>query len=70
MELIPGAAPVLINVFVCRRRSSVFSIGSGGHEDDRQLLVQFVRILRDRAALAGAEEGVFLPVSPPDGSFL
>lgn len=28
------------------------------HQDDRQLLVQVMRIVRDRAALAGSEEGV------------
>lgn len=56
LETIAGATPVRVNVLSLvdvKRATDLIR----RHQDDRQLLVQVMRILRDRAALAGSEEG-------------
>ncbi len=56
LEPIPGATPVRINVLAIADVKRALDLVRR-HKDDRQLLVQVMRVLRDRAVLAGAEEG-------------
>ncbi|MGH9228002.1 MAG: hypothetical protein ACRD07_04580 [Acidimicrobiales bacterium] len=57
LEPIAGATPVRINVLSLADVKRALDL-IRRHKDDRQLLVQVMRVLRDRAALAGAEEGL------------
>lgn len=56
LEPIPGATPVRINVLALADVKRALDL-IRRHKDDRRLLVQVMRVLRDRAALAGTEEG-------------
>jgi len=56
LEPIAGTKPVRINVLsLVDVKRALDTIRR--HQDDRQLFIQVMRILRDRAALAGSEEG-------------
>jgi DNA-binding transcriptional MerR regulator len=56
LEPIAGTTPVRVNVLSLVDVKRALDL-IRRHKDDRQLLVQVMRILRDRAALAGSEEG-------------
>lgn len=56
LEPIAGARPVRVGVLSLADVKRALDL-IRRHADDRQLLVQVMRILRDRAALAGSEEG-------------
>ena len=56
LEPIAGATPVRISVLSLADVKRALDL-IRRHKDDRQRLVQVMRVLRDRAALAGAEEG-------------
>ncbi len=56
LEPIAGTTPVRVNVLSLVDVKRALDL-IRQHKDDRQLLVQVMRILRDRAALAGSEEG-------------
>jgi hypothetical protein len=56
LERIAGATPVRVGVLSLADVKRALDM-IRRHADDRQLLVQVMRILRDRAALAGSEEG-------------
>lgn len=57
LEPIPGATPVRISVLSLADVKRALDL-IRRHKDERQLLVQVMRLLRDRAALASAEEGL------------
>lgn len=56
LQAIPGAAPVRVSVRSLVDVKRALDL-IRRHQDDRQLLTQVMRMLRDRAALGGAEEG-------------
>lgn len=56
LEPVAGATPVRINVLSLAEVKRALDL-IRRHQDDRQLLAQVMRILRDRSALAGAEDG-------------
>jgi len=57
LEPIAGATPVRVGVLSLADVKRALDL-IRQHKDDRQLLMQAMRVLRDRAALAGAEEGL------------
>jgi len=57
LEPIAGTAPVRVNLLSLADVKRALDLIRRDH-DDRQVLIQVMRILRDRAALAGCEEGV------------
>jgi hypothetical protein len=56
LTTIAGAKPVRVDVLALAETKRALDL-IREHADDRQLLVHVMRILRDRAALEGAEEG-------------
>lgn len=56
LTAVPGAKPVRIEVLALAETKRALDLVRD-HVDDRQLLVHVMRILRDRAALEGSEEG-------------
>jgi len=56
LERIAGSTPVRIDVLSLADVKRALDL-IRRHEDDRRLLIQVMRILRDKAALAGSEEG-------------
>ncbi|MCA1695914.1 MAG: hypothetical protein LC749_14960 [Actinobacteria bacterium] len=57
LETIAGTTPVRVNVLSLVDVKRALDL-IRRHKDDRQLLAQVMRILRDRAALAGSEKGL------------
>jgi DNA-binding transcriptional MerR regulator len=57
LEPIPAATPVRISVLSLADVKRALDL-IRRHKDDRQLLMQVMRLLRDRAALAAANEGL------------
>lgn len=57
LEPIAGMTPLRIEVLSLAEVKRLLDL-IRRHKDDRHLLVQVMRILRDRAALAGSEEGL------------
>ncbi|MGH9222615.1 MAG: helix-turn-helix domain-containing protein [Acidimicrobiales bacterium] len=56
LTAVPGAEPVRIDVLALAETKRALDL-IRDHVDDRPLLIHVMRILRDRAALAGSEEG-------------
>ena len=56
LTTVPEAKPVRIDVLALAETKRALDL-IREHADDRQLLVHVMRILRDRAALEGSEEG-------------
>ncbi len=56
LEPIDGVTPVRVNVLSLADVKRALDL-IRRHKDDRQLLAQVLRVLRDRAAVAGSEEG-------------
>lgn len=56
LPAVPGTKPVRIEVLALTEAKRAVEL-IREHADDRQLLIRVMGILRDRAALAGAEEG-------------
>ena len=56
LDAVPGATPVRVDVLSLASVKHAVDL-LRQHADDRQLLVQVMRVLRDRAALEGADEG-------------
>src|SRR5947208_2738825 len=56
LEPIAGTTPVRVNVLSLVDVKRALDL-IRRHKDDRQLLLHVMRILRDRAALAGSEDG-------------
>lgn len=56
LAAVPGTKPVRIDVLALAETKRAIDL-IRDHVDDRQLLVHVMRILRDRAALEGSEEG-------------
>jgi len=57
LEPIAGTTPLRVDVLSLAQVKRPLDL-IRRHKDDRQLLVQVMRILRDRAALGGSEEGL------------
>lgn len=57
LDPIAGTSPVRVSVLSLVDVKRALDL-IRRHQDDRQLLVQVMRILRDRAALASSEEGI------------
>lgn len=56
LATVPGSKPVRIDVLALAETKRALDLVRE-HAHDRPLLVQVMRVLRDRAALAGREEG-------------
>lgn len=56
LTAVPAAKPVRIDVLALAETKRALDL-IRDHVDDRPLLIRVMRILRDRAALAGSEEG-------------
>lgn len=56
LDSLAGATPVRVEVLSLADAKHALDL-IRQHADDRQLLAQVMRVLRDRAALAGSEEG-------------
>jgi len=56
LPAVPGTTPVRVDVLALAETKRALDL-IRDHVDDRQLLVHVMRVLRDRAALQGSEEG-------------